>query len=234
MNKTSASSIRKSLGGYLTVIITTLTVFTASATSKLENYSIQKTVSDSIKTVHGVPVNPQDISPLLVGENMPQLQLTDANGKAFNLNANVAKKPTIVIFYRGGWCPYCSRQLSGLQDIEEELTKMGYQLLAISTDSPENLKNTETKEKLNYTLLSDADLNAAKKFGIAFRAPKNYDSFLGDASGGKNIHNLLPVPAVYILNKKGNIRFEYINPNISQRLNEGLLKAAAAALYKEL
>ncbi len=111
---------------------------------------------------------------------------------------------------------------------------MGYQIVAVSTDSPENLKQTEVKQKLTYTLLSDADISVSKKFGIANKSPKNYDKFLPETSGGKNVDKLLPVPSVFILNRKGKIRFEYINPNFTQRLSPDLLKAAAASLYGEL
>jgi hypothetical protein len=62
-----------------------------------------------------IPQKPEDISPLLNGEKIPMAMLTDAAGKSFDLNKAVAEKPTILIIYRGGWCPYCSRQLSGLQ-----------------------------------------------------------------------------------------------------------------------
>jgi len=157
-----------------------------------------------------------------------------APGKSFDLNAAIASKPTILVFYRGGWCPFCSKQLAGLQEIEDDLTKMGYQLLAVSTDSPDNLQQSATKEKLTYTLLSDADLAVSRQFGIAFKSPKSYDTFLPKTSGGKNIDKLLPVPSVFILNTKGNIRFEYINPNITERLSPDLLKAAASTLYAEL
>ena len=189
---------------------------------------------DTTKMVSGVPLKPEDISPLLVGENIPPASLADAAGKPFDLNAAVASKPTILVFYRGGWCPYCSKQLAGLQEIEQDLTKMGYQLLAVSTDSPENLTQTGNKQKLTYTLLSDADISLAKQFGIAFKSPKNYDKFLPETSGGKNVDKLLPVPAIFILSKKGNIKFEYINPNYNQRMSPALLKAAAAAVYSEL
>ena len=189
---------------------------------------------DTVKTIAGVPVKPEDISPLLPGENIPQVKLIGADGQRFDLNAAVLSKPTILVFYRGGWCPYCSKQLSGLQEIEQDLTKMGYQILAVSTDSPENLKQSVTKEKLSYTLLSDADLAASKQFGIAFKSPQAYDTFLPQTSGGKNRDKLLPVPSIFILNRKGNIRFEYINPNITERLSPALLKAAAGALYPEL
>jgi len=119
---------------------------------------------DTVKMVSGVPLKPEDISPLLSGESIPVVNLLNAAGQPFDLNAAVASKPTILIFYRGGWCPYCNKQLSGLQEIEQDLRKTGYQIIAISTDSPDNLKQTEIKNKLTYTLLSDADLSISKQF----------------------------------------------------------------------
>jgi peroxiredoxin len=188
---------------------------------------------DTVKIPSGVPLKPEDISPLLAGERIPTLQLPTSSGEMFDLNRSVSLTPTILVFYRGGWCPYCSRQLAGLQLVEKDLADMGYQVIAISTDSPENLTKTKTKEKLSYMLLSDADLNASRLFGIAFKSPKNYDSFLPGTSGGKNVDKLLPVPSVFILNKKGKILFEYINPVITERLSGRLLKAAGQALLDE-
>lgn len=212
----------------LTLISLSVISFNVSA------HTLQKEIAnDTIKMTAGVPLKPEDISPLLIGEKIPMLRLQKSSGEMFDLNKSVSQKPTILVFYRGGWCPYCSKQLSGLQQIEKDLTKIGYQVIAISTDSPENLSKTMGKEKLSYTLLSDADLNAAKRFGIAFKGPKNYDKFLPETSGGKNVDKLLPVPSVFILDQKGTILFEYINPNITQRLSAPLLKAAAAALLEQ-
>ncbi len=210
---------------------------TAEANLKPSSSSLtqqREIANDTIKMTAGVPLKPEDISPLLPGEQIPVLRLQKASGEMFDLNKSVSQKPTILVFYRGGWCPYCSKQLAGLQEIEKDLAKMGYQVLAISTDSPENLTATMGKQKLSYTLLSDADLNAAKRFGIAFKGPKSYDKFLPEASGGKNVDKLLPVPSVFILNKKGSILFEYVNPNMTQRLSAPLLKVAASALLEEI
>lgn len=180
------------------------------------------------------PEKPEDISPLLIGEQVPAVMLSDASGKIIDLKKSVAEKPTILIFYRGGWCPYCNIQLSGLQQIEEELRNKGYQLIAVSTDKPENLQKTITKDKLAYTLLSDADLALAKQMGIAYVAPQQYDKIITEGSGGKNTDKLLPVPSVFILNKKGEIRFEYIEPDFKKRISKDLLRAVTLALYKEL
>jgi peroxiredoxin len=229
------SNFRKSLCG-LTVLgffaLINPTLITAS--SLAGNERILSALNDTVKMITGVPLKAEDISPLLTGEQIPVLQLPASTGKIFDLNRSVSRTPTILIFYRGSWCPYCSKQLSGLQEIEKELRDLGYQLIAISTDSPENLSKTIDKEKLGYTLLSDADLKAAKDFGIAFKSPKSYDKFLPETSGKKNVNKLLPVPSVFILNRKGRILFEYINPDITQRLSARLMKAAAAALRSEI
>ena len=186
------------------------------------------------QTATNIPAQPQDISPLLIGENIPVIKLPDAMGKNFDLNSAISLKPTILIFYRGGWCPYCNKQLSAIQEIESDLNKMGYQIIAVSTDSPDNLKSSVEKNKLNYTLLSDADLNLSKQFGIAYKAPAAYDKLLPTSSGGKNLDKLLPVPSVFFISKKGNIRFEYINVDFKQRISSDLLKSVAQTIFSEL
>jgi peroxiredoxin len=47
--------------------------------------------------------DPQTIRPLLVNATIPQLTLTDTTGQPFDVNAAVRERPTILLFYRGGW-----------------------------------------------------------------------------------------------------------------------------------
>lgn len=140
----------------------------------------------------------EDISPLLSGEKIPIVPLLDRTGKSVDLNKMIEAKPTILVFYRGGWCPYCSKQLAGLQTISNDLQALGYQLIAVSTDKPKGLNESVAEGNLDYTLLSDADLTVSKKFGIAFKAPKGYRELLPKSTGGKDIELLLPVPSIFI------------------------------------
>lgn len=173
---------------------------------------------------------PTDVSPLLTGERIPSVKIPGADGRLFDLNDHVAQKPTILVFYRGGWCPFCNKELAGLQGIQQDLVNMGYQIIAISTDSPENLNKSIGKHQLSYTLLSDANLTITKQFGLAFKAPKDYDQLLIASSGGKNTDRLLPVPSIFILDQKGTIRYEYINPDFKQRISPKLLQSVARAI----
>jgi len=186
------------------------------------------------QTPYMIPQNPEDISPLLCGEKIPMAVLSDVSGKSFDLSRAIAQRPTVLVVYRGGWCPYCTRELSGLQEALPELEKLGYQLIAVSTDAPEGLMQSATKQNLDYTLLSDADLTFSKQLGIAFKAPQGYWEMLPKTTGGKDVDLLLPVPSVFILGREGAIQFEYINPDFKQRLSTELLKSVANGLRNDL
>jgi len=172
---------------------------------------------------------------LTVGDNLPDVTLRTDKDDEFKLRDEVKAKPAVLIFYRGGWCPYCTKHLSALAKIEGDLTAAGFQLLAISTDQPSKLREKPDYAKLPYTLLSDAKMDAAKAFGIAFKMDdevlEKYKGFgidLEAASGQQ--HHLLPHPAVYVVDQKGIIRLAHVNEDYKVRLDaEEVLAAARAA-----
>jgi peroxiredoxin len=179
-----------------------------------------------------LPEKPEDISPLLVGETFPDLKITGLDGASISFHEIIKEKPTVLIFYRGGWCPYCNRHLSAIGQVEADILELGYQVVAVSPDKMEKLRETVAKDELNYRLFSDASGELAKAAGIAFQAPERYGQRLLDWSGGENT-GFLPVPSVFILDTKGEILFEYINPNYKKRLDAELLLAVLKALPTE-
>ncbi|MBI4546527.1 MAG: AhpC/TSA family protein [Ignavibacteriae bacterium] len=179
----------------------------------------------------------EEIHPLLIGMKIPDVTVNATDGSPFRLSEAIEKKPTVLIFYRGGWCPYCNVHLGQLQSAEPELLKLGYQIFAISADRPEKLRESMEKKHFNYTLLSDSSMACARSFGLAFRVDENmvekyksYNMDLEEASGLK--HHLLPVPAVFIIGTDGIIKFEYVNPNYKVRIDPNVLSAAARAVLK--
>lgn len=167
--------------------------------------------------------SPEEVSPLLIGEKIPNVELANVEGKKINSDKILSKK-TVLIIYRGGWCPYCNNQLADMQEIENDILGLGYQIIAVSPDAPSFLKETATKDKLNYDLYSDSEGKFAQALGIAFKAPEKYGKMLGKYSEDKN-PLFLPVPTVYVLNEKHEIDFMYINPNYATRLKGELLLA---------
>lgn len=176
-----------------------------------------------------LPKTATEISPLLVGEKIPNISLKSIDNVDVNLMDLMSQKKTILVFYRGGWCPYCNIHLAALGEAEKELLDLGYQIVAVSPDAPKSLKVTDEKEKLNYLLLSDSNGELSKAVGIAFQAPKGYEPYISGSSDGKNT-TFLPVPTVFIFNQKGEIQFEHITPDYKQRISNTLLIAAAKSI----
>lgn len=164
-----------------------------------------------------IPDKAEDISPLLVGESLPNITLKETSGKAVNLMDVIGEKPTVLVFYRGGWCPYCNLQLAGLAQIESEIIDLGYQIVAVSPDKYQDLSSTEEKNKLKYRLFSDENAELIKSVGIAFKSPYK---------------GILPVPTVMVLDTSGVIKFEHINPNYKERISSNFLLGILKSIDK--
>lgn len=227
----------RNLSKYL-LILSLAFLFMPSSKAQNSN-SLTKTTSTPINSLsEPVASSAAKVTPLLIGANIPDVNLKSIEGKEVNLVNLVKSKPTVFIFYRGGWCPYCSTQLSQLRLIESQLVEMGYQLIAISPEKPETSQETLEKNKLNYLLLSDSLASAAKAFGIAFNVDdstyelyKKYNLDLEKVSGEK--HHILPVPSVFIAGTDGVVKFQYVNPDYKTRLSSEVILAAAKSLVSK-
>ena len=180
-----------------------------------------------------------EIEPLNVGDVIPIGEVRKDTGEAVALRDLVAWKPTVLIFYRGGWCPYCNRHLEALAEIAPELEAAGFQLLAISPDRPEKLREKSDLGKLPYTLLSDSSMDLCQSFGIAFKVDdalvaKYRDSYGIDLEGDSGeTHHLLPYPSVFIVDGAGVIRYAHVDPNYKVRLDPEIILENAQAVLED-
>jgi peroxiredoxin len=170
-----------------------------------------------------------DISPLLIGESLPDATLQDLDGQPIQLSAVLSRQPTVLVVYRGGWCPYCKQHLAALAKAEAEILALGYQIVAISPDDYQNLKPTIADNEVHYQLYADPDAQLIQAMGIAFATPEDYVKYIAKKSKGE-VSTALPVPTLMVLNKKSEILFEYINPTYSTRISPELLLAVLQQL----
>ncbi|WP_414829283.1 peroxiredoxin-like family protein [Alteromonas sp. H39] len=178
----------------------------------------------------------QNVTPLLNGMSAPNTTLRTPSGAPVSLKAIMVNKPTLVLFYRGGWCPYCNRQLAELKNIEEPLSELGYQIVAISPQTPQQLKSQMLESEFAAQLYSDSSLDTLKGFGIAFYLDDNtqqryqeHGIALTQDGSGKSV---LPAPALFFLDQKGVIEFSYVNPDYKVRPSAELVLAIASSLSK--
>lgn len=181
-----------------------------------------------------VPKKAEDAKPLPVGTMVPDSLLTEMNGTATSAKKIAMGQPTVFVFYRGGWCPFCNKHLAELRKAQDGLKEMGFQIVAVTPDAPMELEKTVGKEKLDYRLLSDSSAATMKAFGVAFELDaktvsmykENYKIDVEKASGGQT-HHILPVPSVFISDASGKIGYVHSNPDYRARLSADDVLAAA-------
>lgn len=145
--------------------------------------------------------------PLTVGATAPDAEVVNLDGKKMKLSEALGGKKSVLVFYRGGWCPFCNVHLADLGRNEKEVRRRGYQIIAVSPESTQDQRLTKKRDGVGYTLLSDPNADAMGKFGVAYKL-----------EGGPDGTRTLPVPSLYVIDEKGKIVYAHSDTNYSVRM----------------
>jgi peroxiredoxin len=190
-----------------------------------------------------IAASAQDVQPLQVGQVAPRFDVKTVDNETFSFDPTSLEQPAILVSFRGGWCPYCNMHLSELRTVVPEINAMGVDVLFLSGDRPELLFQSlqqETQQDidgLDYTILSDADANAAIALGIAFEISAEMIEW-GEKKGidmkesSIALHGVLPVPAIFAIGADGVTSFAYVNADYKVRLPADEVLQAARDMLK--
>ena len=118
---------------------------------------------------------------------------------------------TVIIFYRGNWCPFCMAQIKELAQKYRDLVNSGIKIVLIS---PQPEKITETLAKrfnVPFIFLTDKNNAAAHKLGI------NHNNGVPTGMGMMGYDSNTVYPTVIALNKKGKIIYLDETPSFRNR-----------------
>lgn len=170
-------------------------------------------LATTLSLAQSVPVKADKDKPLKIGAVAPNANLLSIDGKTTTLKTALGGKPSVVVFYRGGWCPFCTSQLADLGRVQGDLTKLGYQIIGVTPDSPSALRETIAGNKITYRLLSDSKAEAMIRFSVAWKMSDNevfqtkrMTNLDFEARMGAK-HHILPVPSVFLIDKTGQDHF---------------------------
>jgi peroxiredoxin len=172
------------------------------------------------------------------GTAMPDGELLDIAGATTNLAAIRNGAPAVVVFYRGGWCPYCNLALRNYEaELVPGLTELGVKLIAISPQKPEGSISTQERNQISYIVASDPGSKIATELGI-LTAPTD-DATAAQAKLGLDLKNVnadgtttLPMPTVVVVDSDGTIRWIDVHPNYSTRTEPRDILTAATTLIR--
>jgi peroxiredoxin len=159
---------------------------------------------------------------LKAGQQAPDVLLPNANGQSIQLSSLWQQGPLIVVFYRGGWCPYCNLELRAWQDLLPDVKAKGAQMVAVSPQTPDNSLSTQQKNELAFEVLSDSQLLASNGFGIAFDLSAELVSLYQGVGHDLPTTNgngrwTLPIPATYVIGTNGVIQFAHLDVDYRNR-----------------
>ncbi len=128
----------------------------------------------------------------------PDFALPDENENRCDLTQLRDGKLLTIFFFRGAFCPTAQRDLMGYANIYARLQEMNGELVAISVDEPDTLRQLKEKLELPFRLLSDADFSVSRQYGV-------YES--DETEEGPQPHG---EPAVFLLDTDGKIAYSQL------------------------
>lgn len=166
----------------------------------------------------------QDPKGLLKGTKAPFFYAHDQFNNSFDLEEQLQSGPVVLIFYRGHWCKYCNKQLEDLHDSLQFILDKGVSIVTVTPEKMEYIDETSQKFNNAFKIISDADMKIMDAYKVRFQVDKvsiakyniwgiHLNEFNGD--NGPN----LPVPATYIIEQNGNIKYVFFNEDYKKRIS---------------
>jgi len=172
---------------------------------------------------------------VVIGTNVSGLIVSSIDGNPFNMDQLWRDKPTMIIFYRGGWCPFWNTQVRELSLAYSEFKKRGVEIALISVDKPDASTLLKKAYEIPFPVLSDQDLVAHNAFNVVKtiseeRARKAKETFgLDFKEWSDRDHLTIAVASSFLVDTEGNVQWSTVLEKYSSRLSpEQLLSAIDA------
>jgi peroxiredoxin len=164
------------------------------------------------------------------GQYLTDFTLNNHNGEPRSLSQLRQNGPVVIIFYRGGWCPYCNMELHAYQQALPAIKEAGATLVAITPELPDASLSTAEKHGLAFEVLTDTNSDYARKIGIVFTLSPTlrpiYESF-GiniEKHNGKDQYDL-PLAATFVVDTQGKIVSAFVTADYTKRADpEDIIK----------
>ncbi|QEN06720.1 AhpC/TSA family protein [Oceanispirochaeta crateris] len=158
---------------------------------------------------------------LQLGDTAVDFTLKNATGSEVTLYEELKKGPVVLIWYRGGWCPYCNLTLRHMQASLSEIKKYGATLMALTPELPDKTMSTQEKHNLEFEVLSDNDNSIARKYKIFFKltdaVAKVYEESFGLSQYNGNSKGELPLAVTYIIDSDKTIKYAFLDADYRNR-----------------
>ncbi|MBE9192598.1 AhpC/TSA family protein [Gloeocapsopsis crepidinum LEGE 06123] len=102
---------------------------------------------------------------LMTGTQIPELEVKTLDGNFWKLE----QKPqfTMIVFYRGWFCPICQSYLTEIANHLEDFANLGVDVIALSGDSREKAQQSQNDWGIqNLTIGYEASIDLMRRWGL--------------------------------------------------------------------
>jgi peroxiredoxin len=163
---------------------------------------------------------------LPVAAPAPAFELADHDGKIVRSSDLLGRGRLVMCFLRGRWCPFCVGQMEAMNLVVPFIEQAGAAVVAISPQTVKQSYFMHDQHKLRFPLLSDAGNKVARQFGLTYRVPVAQEAVYRRAFVNLPFTNgddswELPIPATFVLERDGTVRYASANEDYTERPEPG-------------
>ncbi|QKX15650.1 peroxiredoxin-like family protein [Microbulbifer sp. YPW1] len=207
------------------LVVVLLSVF--SLTAMAQDISLPKNLPELTET-SSAELGKVETS-LKAGDKPVDFSVMTHKGEEASLQSLLSDHaPILVVFYRGGWCPYCNVQIRQLSEAWPEFEKRGVTPVLISVDKPDASAMAKATYEIPFPVLSDPELKAHEAFDVVVEIDdttaekyKTYGIVLEDWSGKD--HHKIAAPGVFLVDSAGIVQWAHVAKDYKTRPSVGQL-----------
>ena len=167
---------------------------------------------------------------LKAGENVPAFESNTYEGESVNLDNLLANGPIMVIFYRGGWCPFCNYQVRQITQAFDKFQERKVTPVLVSVDKTDGAMLVKEAYEIPFPVLSDSNLAAHESFKTVIELDNSeyekYKKFGVDLEAWSGLqHHKMAAPGIFLVSGEGQVLWSHValdfktRPNVEQLLS---------------
>ena len=218
MNRTSQS-----------IVFTLLTLLSLSQTASAELAIAATPKANAVTAEADLGILENGLG-LKVGETVPAFESHTYAGEKVSSADLVEMGPLMVIFYRGGWCPFCNFQVRQITQAYSQFQKRQVTPVLISVDKTDGAMLVKEAYDIPFPILSDSNLAAHQSFNTIIELDNSsyekYKKFGVDLEAWSGLeHHKMSAPAIFLVDKDSKVLWSHValdyktRPSVEQLLS---------------
>lgn len=173
---------------------------------------------------------------IAAGGQAPDATLSSIHGEDITLSDLWQDQNVMLIFYRGGWCPYCNAQIRDITVKYDQFSERSLLPVLVSVDEPDAASLVSAAYDVPFPIMSDSDLDGHSAYNVVLTVTeREYEARLArgtdmEAFSGTD-HHSMAVPSTFLIEKGGELLWSHVDVDFRVRPSaKQLLEVADANL----